>query len=205
METQTLRGTSWTAGEVRAAVATMYGKVATNPSGTFRFPVGPDLARKLGYPEDLLESLPPGATESFTGVAYPVLDANLSPGEVVLDLGSGAGLDSLIAARQVGPSGRVMGVDLSEAMVAKARANAAAVGLSTVEFRQSYAEALPAGAGAFDAVIVNGLLNLAPEKPVVVREIFRVLRSGGRALVAEIVTDGTPPPVTLNSLEDWFR
>ncbi len=89
VETQTLRGTSWTAGEVRAAVATMYGKVATNPSGTFRFPVGPDLARKLGYPEELLQSLSPGATESFTGVACPVLDANLSPGEVVLDLGPG--------------------------------------------------------------------------------------------------------------------
>ncbi len=205
METQTLRGTSWTAGEVRAAVATMYGNVATNPSGTFRFPVGPDLARKLGYPEELLQSLPSGATESFTGVACPVLDANLSPGEVVLDLGSGAGLDSLIAARQVGPSGRVVGVDLSEAMVAKARANVAAVGLSTVEFQQGYAEALPAGAGALDAVIVNGLLNLTPDKPTVVREIFRVLRSGGRALVAEIVTDGTPRPVTLNSLEDWFR
>ena len=183
----------------------MYSKVATTPTAAFRFPVGPDLARKLGYPEELLQSLPLTAIESFTGVACPVLAANLSPGEVVLDLGSGAGLDAMIAARQVGPSGRVVGVDLSEAMVIKARANAAAVGASTVEFRQGYAEALPAEADAFDAVIVNGLLNLAPDKPAVVQEIFRVLRSGGRAQVAEIVTDGTSPPVTMKSLEDWFR
>ena len=205
MDTQTLSGMPWTAAEVRAGVAAMYSKVATTPTATFRFPVGPDLARKLGYPEELLQSLPLTAIESFTGVACPVLAANLSPGEVVLDVGSGAGLDALIAARQVGPSGRVVGVDLSEAMVIKARAIAAAVGASTVEFRQGYAEALPAEADAFDAVIVNGLLNLAPDKPAVVQEIFRVLRSGGRAQVAEIVTDGTSPPVTMKSLEDWFR
>ncbi len=205
MLTDALQATAWTAGEVRAAVAAKYGEVATNPSGTFRFPVGPELARAVGYPEDLLAAFPPAAVQSFTGVACPVLAAALVPGEAVLDLGSGAGLDSLIAARLVGGAGRVMGVDLSEAMVAKARANAAAVGATAVEFRHGYAEALPADAGTFDAVIVNGLLNLAPEKVAVVREIFRVLRPGGRALVSEIVTDGTPPPVTLKTLEDWFR
>ena len=202
---ETREGTAWTAGEVRAAVAAKYSEVATNPSGAFRFPVGPELARALGYPEDLLAAFPPAAVESFTGVACPVLAAGLAPGEAVLDLGSGAGLDALIAARLVGGAGRVVGLDLAEAMVAKARANAATVGASQVEFRHGYAEALPADAGTFHAVIVNGLLNLAPEKAAAVREIFRVLRPGGRALVAEIVTDGTPPPLTLKTLEDWFR
>ena len=205
MLAQQLQGTMWTAADVRAAVAAKYGDVATNPSGTFRFPVGPDLARALGYPEGLLAAFPVSCTESFTGVSCPVLAAGLTPGEAVLDLGSGAGLDALIAARLVGAGGRVVGVDLSEAMVAKARANAATVGAVNVEIRHGYAEALPAEDRTFDAVIVNGLLNLAPEKAPIVREIFRVLRPGGRALAAEIVTDGTPPPVTLKTLEDWFR
>ena len=205
MPVHALEASRWTAAAVRAAVAAKYGEVATNPSGPFRFPLGPDLARALGYPEDLLRAFPPVVTESFTGVACPVLAAGLAPGEAVLDLGSGAGLDALLAARLVGGAGRVVGVDLSEAMVAKARANAAAVGAGNVAFRQGLAEALAADGGAFDAVIVNGLLNLAPEKAPVVREIFRVLRPGGRALVSEIVTDGTPPPVTLRTLDDWFR
>jgi arsenite methyltransferase len=205
MLTQELQGTPWTAGDIRTEVAKMYSKVAITPSGSFRFPVGPNLARALGYPEDLLSTLPRSVTESFTDVACPVSTADLAPGEAVLDLGSGAGLDAIIAARRVGPSGRVVGVDLSEAMVAKARANAAAVGAVNVEFRLGYAEAIPTEAGTFDAVIVNGLLNLAPEKAAVVREIFRVLRPRGRAVVAEIVTDGTPPVVTLKTLDDWFR
>lgn len=205
MLTQQLQGTSWTASEVWAAVAEMYGKVATNPSARFRFPVGPELARALGYPADLLGALPPTVTESFTGVACPVFAAELAQGETVLDLGSGAGLDALLAARLVGSSGHIVGVDLSEAMVAKAQANAATVEAVNVEFRQGYAEALPADAGTFDTVIVNGLLNLVPDKAAVVREIVRVLRPGGRAVVAEIVTDGTPPVVTLKTLDDWFR
>ena len=205
MPAETLQGMPWAAAEVRAAVASKYGEVATNPAGKFRFPVGADLAHALGYPEDLLRAFPTACTESFTGVACPVLAAGLAPGEAVLDLGSGAGLDALIAARLVGNAGRVVGVDLSEAMVAKASANAAAVAAVNVEFRHGYAEALPAEAATFDAIIVNGLLNLAPEKPSVVREILRVLRPGGRALVAEIVTDGSLPPVTLKTLEDWFR
>ncbi len=205
MLTQELQGTPWTAADIRAKVAVMYSKVATTPSGSFRFPVGPDLARALGYPEDLLCTLPSSVTQSFTGVACPAVTADLALGETVLDLGSGAGLDAILAARRVGLSGRVVGMDLSEAMVAKARANAAAVGAVNVEFRQGYAEAIPTEAGAFDAVIVNGLLNLVPEKVIVVREIFRVLRPGGHAAVAEIVTDGTPPVVTLKTLDDWFR
>lgn len=205
MLTQEGQGTSWTATEVRAAVAAMYSKVATDPSGPFRFPVGSDLARALGYSADLLGTLPPTAAESFTGVACPVSAADLAPGETVLDLGSGAGLDALIASQMVGSSGRVTGVDLSEAMVIKARANAAVAEATNLEFRQGYAEAIPADAETFDAVIVNGLLNLAPEKAAVVREIFRVLRPRGRAVVAEIVTDGTPLAVTLKTLEDWFR
>jgi len=205
MLAQQFQGTAWTASDVQAAVAAMYSKAATDPSSPFRFPVGPDLARALGYPADLVAALPPTVAESFTGVACPVFAADLTPGEAVLDLGSGAGLDALIAARLMGPSGRVVGVDLSEAMVAKAQASAATADAANVEFRQGYAEAIPADAGTFDAVIVNGLLNLVPDKAAVVREIVRVLRPGGRAVVAEIVTDGTPPVVTLKTLEDWFR
>lgn len=205
MLAQQFQGTAWTASDVQAAVAAMYSKVATDPSSPFRFPVGPDLARALGYPADLLGALPPTVTESFTGVACPVFAADLAQGDTVLDLGSGAGLDALLAARLVGSSGRVVGVDLSEAMVAKAQANAASVEAASVGFRQGYAEAIPADADTFDAVIVNGLLNLVPDKAAVVQDIFRVLRPGGRAVVAEIVTDGTPPAVTLKTLDDWFR
>ena len=205
MEGQILRAPPWTAAQVRAAVAAVYSRVATSPAETFRFPVGPSLAHQLGYPEDVLQSLPPTAIESFTGVACPVLAAHLASGEWVLDLGSGAGLDALIAARQVGPSGRVVGVDLSAAMVAKAQATAAVTGVVGGAFSRGGAEALPFPGNAFDAVLVNGLLNLTPDKSIVVQEIHRVLRSGGRAVVAEIVTDGTPPPVSMKNLEDWFR
>src|SRR5574341_578193 len=107
-----IQGSLWSAAEVRAAVAAKYSEVANNPAGSFRFPVGADLARALGYPEDLLRTFPSTSTESFTGVACPALAAGLAPAESVLDLGSGAGLDALIAARLVGAGGRVMGVDL---------------------------------------------------------------------------------------------
>lgn len=190
---------------IRQGVAAKYDEVARHPSGRFRFPVGRTFAEQVGYPPALLAEFPASAAESFAGVAAPILAAGVQPGETVLDLGSGAGLDAIIAARLAGPSGRVIGVDMAPEMLAKARANAEAAGLAHVEFRPGCAEALPVADAEVDLVHINGLLNLSPEKPRVLGEIHRVLRPGGRFVMAEIVTDGSLPPAEVKTLEDWFR
>ncbi len=172
---------------LRQAVARQYGQVAVEPEGNFPFPVGRAFAESLGYPSNLLDTLPPSAVASFTGISNPVAFANLQAGEVVLDLGCGAGVDTILMARQVGPTGRVIGVDLAPEMVNKARANAAGQGLSQVDIRLALAEKLPLDGDMVDAVIVNGIFNLCASKEVIAAEIWRVLKPGGRLLVSEII------------------
>lgn len=193
------------ASEIRDAVRDMFDRVAGAPRDRYRFEVGPDLARAVGYPEALLASLAPLAAEAFTGLAFLHPFLGLRPGEHVLDLGCGAGLDAFIAARAVAPDGSVTGVDLSAGMIGKARALAASIGAANVSFERGEAEAVPFGDGAFDVVYANGLLNLCPAKRAVVRELRRVTRTSGRALIAEITfTDPLPPP-EVRSVDDWFR
>lgn len=193
------------ASELREGVRATFDAVAKTPEGKFRFLVGPALARQVGYPEEVLSSLPPQALESFTGLAYLHPFLNLQPGEDVLDLGSGSGFDAVLAARVVGPTGSVTGLDFARAMMANATSVAAALGVTNAEFVQGSAEAMPFPDGQFEAILVNGLLDLCPDKAAVVREMFRVLTPGGRAVLAEITFTDPLPGTEIRTIDDWFR
>ncbi|HLB48148.1 MAG TPA: methyltransferase domain-containing protein [Anaerolineales bacterium] len=207
-----------TPGFLRAAVAEQYGRVATQPEGQHPFPVGRAFAERLGYPPDVLDSLPRSAVDAFAGISCPLSCANLQPGETVLDLGCGAGMDTILMARQVGTAGWVYGLDLSAEMLECARANIAIAGLDNVTFYHAPAENVPLEDGSVDVVIVNGIFNLCPVKEMVADEACRVLRSSGRLLVSEIVLreldESEPVGATCNlgsgllagkTLDDWFQ
>ena len=142
-------------------------------------------------------------TESFAGVGNPLGLGEIAPGQTVLDLGSGAGMDSILAARRVGRSGKVIGVDVNEAMLAKARRNASALGVANVEFRRAEADDLPIPDGAVDVVISNGVFNLCLDKPKVLAEVFRVLKPGGRLQMADILLDDGVTPQEVERKGAW--
>jgi len=175
-------------GIIKGEVLRMYREVADHPEQQFHFFHGREAAEMLGYRPEWLDEAPPGAVQSFAGVGNPHLRSELRSGEVVVDIGSGAGLDSLIAARQVGPSGRVIGIDLNPEMLERARKHAIAAGLAQVEFWEGRMEELPIPDGTADAVISNGVVNLSFRKSRVIQELFRVLRSGGRLSLTDIVS-----------------
>lgn len=172
---------------LRASIRAEYAAVALEPDRGFHFHTGYRLAAILGYPQALVESLPSGAVVSMAGTGNPFSLGEIRSGERVVDCGSGAGADALIAARLVGSNGFVIGVDMTPAMLAKARANAEESGLANIEFREGLLEALPVETGWADVVISNGVLNLVPDKAAALAEIHRVLRPGGRLLAADIV------------------
>jgi arsenite methyltransferase len=191
--------------EVRQAVQEGYAKVAKN-AGSCCGPAqgccgasAPEaVGRAIGYSEEELAALPEGANLGL-GCGNPVAMASLRPGETVLDLGSGAGIDCFLAARKVGPQGKVIGVDMTPEMLAKARKNAADAGVLNVEFRLGEIEHLPVADNSVDAIISDCVINLSPEKPQVFREAFRVLRPGGRLMVSDIVLDSPLPKELLDS------
>ena len=160
-------------------------------------------SKNVLYPEELLTALPEDVASFSLGCGDPITLAELQPGQTVLDLGSGGGLDCFLAARKVGESGRVIGVDMTPEMLAKARASAARLGLKNVEFRQGFLEALPVEAETVDVVISNCVINLSPDKTKVFNEVSRVLKPGGKLAVSDIVTDGPLPEAIKRSLSMW--
>jgi arsenite methyltransferase len=191
------------AGALREEVKSKYREVAIDPHGKFHFHTGRALAKRLGYDNDVVSSLPDVAVESFAGVANPFSLRELIAGARVVDVGSGAGFDSFIAARQVGPSGRVVGVDMTDEMLSKSRSTATALGLNYVEFREGLAERLPVENGWSDVVISNGVINLCAEKHAVFAEIKRVLRPGGYLQFADIANGQPVPQAAIKNIDLW--
>ena len=174
--------------ELREHVREMYREVADHPDREFHFETGGEVAARLGYPAEWLDAVPAAALASFAGVGHFLDLAEITPGETILDLGSGSGTDSFIAAHLTGPTGRVMGIDMTDAQLAKARRLRDARGLRNVVFVEGLIEEPPAEPGGIDVVISNGVINLAPDKGAVFAAIARALRPGGRLALADIVS-----------------
>ena len=191
------------AGALREEVKSKYREVAADPHGTYHFHTGRYLAQRLGYDDNFVKSLPDVAVESFAGVANPFALRTLSNGERVVDVGSGAGFDSFVAAHQVGPDGKVIGVDMTEEMLAKSRSTAKSLQLNHVEFREGIAENLPIEDNWADIVISNGVINLCADKKAAFSEIFRVLRPGGHLQFADIANGKPVPEAAIQNIDLW--
>lgn len=195
---------SGSASALKEKVRNAYSAAAHNPTAKHPFPVGRAFAESLGYPAALLDTLPASAVEAFAGVSNVSLLAEIPTGATVLDLGCGGGLDSLIAARQVGPSGKVIGIDFSDIMLGKARKAAEEASSPNVTFKQADAESLPLGPASIDVALVNGIFNLNPARESIFRELARVLKPDGVVYAAELVLTGPLPPNVSQTDADWF-
>lgn len=189
--------------QLRREVQEHYAEVAHDPHGEFHFHTGRAATSRLGYDDALLEGFPEACVEAFAGVANPFSWGLPAAGEHVVDIGSGGGLDAMVAARAVGSEGAVIGVDMTPAMLERARANAAAAGIDNVEFRQGLAEGLPVDDGWADLVISNGVLNLVPDKVAAYEEVVRVLRPGGRIQVADVCVEREVPEDARRDIDLW--
>jgi arsenite methyltransferase len=191
---------------VRQGIRDKYDQVAASgPGGRFRYPTGREGLERLGYPPEILGNLPAAVLATFCGVGNPFSLGPLQPGEAVLDIGCGAGVDALVAAALVGQGGRVVGVDVTPAMLATARANLAHLHWLQVSFEPADAEHLPFPEGDFDAVISNGVFNLTLNKGQALAEAHRVLKPGGRLLLADMVLVSELPPGVGDKVENWFQ
>jgi arsenite methyltransferase len=188
---------------LRVAIQEEYADVAANPQKGFHFHTGRALARMLEYADEWLIGIPESSIESFAGTGNPFSLGELRPGERVVDVGCGAGIDSLIAAKKVGPDGRVIGVDMTPSMLEKARRAADETRLANVEFREGYAEALPVDDGWADVVISNGVLNLMPDKAAALEEMSRVLRPDGRLQIGDILVQKAVPESSKRKIDLW--
>ncbi len=191
--------------QIREAVRRKYVEVARSAERKFAYPTGREGALALGYDRSIVASLPDDVLVSFCGVGNPFTLGPIEPGDAVLDVGCGAGLDMIVASRLVGESGTVAGIDITPAMAEQAERNLARAGVENGDVRVAAAESLPYRDAAFDVVISNGAINLSPSKADVFREIVRVLRPGGRLQIADIVLDQALPPDVVGSLEAWSQ
>ncbi len=189
---------------LRDRVEQVYSTIATTPQSEHPFAVGRALAQNVGYPDNQLQQLPPTALESFAGVAAVAHFAQLTVGATVLDLGCGAGLDSLLAAQRIGPTGQVVGVDFSAAMVTRARHNGALIGLTNLHCLRADAERLPLAEGSIHTALINGIFNLNPARTAIFAELARVVQPGGAVYAAEIVLRQPLPPAVVVKESDWF-
>jgi arsenite methyltransferase len=189
--------------ELREQVREKYREVAVAPTAEYHFHTGRPLAGRLGYDRTTVDALPDAAVESFAGVGNPFSLRTLEPRERVVDVGSGAGFDTFVAAHYVGPTGAVIGVDMTAEMLAKSRTTAAQLGLDHVEFREGFAEQLPVDDGWADVVISNGVINLCADKRAAFAEIHRVLRPGGVLQFADIANGRAVPPEALRDIDLW--
>lgn len=185
------------------AVRAMYTDVAAHPEKSFHFPTGRRACHFVGYPDDLLDDLPAGAVESFAGVGFPFAAGVIRTADVVLDIGSGSGTDSLISAKLVGDRGRVIGLDMTAAMREKLRRNAFSIGLTNLEVLEGNAEEIPLPDDSVDVVTSNGVLNLVPDKPRAISEMARVLKAGGRIQIADIVVNRLPSEACRSEPQLW--
>src|SRR3989442_7222333 len=187
---------------LKSEIKKTYASVSQEPEADFIFPTGRAWAEDLRYPAELA-AVPDGAVESFAGVANPWELGRLAPGERVLDLGCGAGTDSLVAAQMVGPKGSVSGIDMTREMLAKARSSAAEMAATNVEFVEGEVESLPFADETFDVVISNGVIDLIPDKDAVFAEIFRVLRPGGRIQFADVTIQNPVSEEGRRNIDLW--
>jgi arsenite methyltransferase len=188
---------------LRDAIQEEYDQVACEPDRGFHFHTGRSLARMLKYDEEWLENIPEAAIESFAGTGNPFSLGTLKPGEYIVDVGSGAGIDSLIAAKMVAPEGQVVGIDMTPAMLEKARRSATEAGFDNVDFRQGYAEELPVESAWADRVISNGVLNLIPDKLAGLKEMARVVKPGGRLQIGDILVQKEVPDSAKSDIDLW--
>jgi len=191
--------------EIKQAVKEKYSEVASNPPGKFNFPVGRKFAESVGYSGELLDKLPVSMWESFTGAGNPQPYIDIKPGEKILDLGCGAGLDLYLYAQATGSGGKVYGLDISEEMIAKAQRNMEMLNVRNAAFLCAAGDNIPLPDGSVDLVAANGIYNLSPDKRAVTREVARVLRPGGRTIFAEIVLKARLPEEIRKNIDDWFR
>jgi SAM-dependent methyltransferase len=190
---------------IEESIRGKYAQVASSPSGLFKYPTGRKGLELLGYDQELVQALPEKAVLSFCGVGNPFSLGPIHEGEVVLDIGCGTGLDSLVAAMMVGPEGRVVGIDMVPEMLERANQNLKETNLKNVFFRLSSAENLPFPDSSYDVIISNGVFNLIPDKIKAVSEIFRVLKPEGRLMMADQVLTGKLPEDPEERIKSWFR